>query len=148
MTETPMDVAAGVQRSLTAASRAIGTGIRGMSKLAAKVARDCMDDQARSAAGTDQRFSNFGRAGKLMTKARYDDQGVTIVPVGPWGIPEKGAGAHEMPAWGRGSASHPGTVSKQAKRSWSKGRDATFEKLGREVPKLIEDEVVEAFERA
>lgn len=129
------------------ASRAVQRAIREVEKSVSRIAREEMEAAARtSAAGPDRAFSRFRRAGKLRVKFKRLPDGVLVVPVGPWGITEKGASPHPMKAWGRGRVQHPGTRSKQGRRAWSKGRDATFRRLGRDIPDEVEEAVVRGFE--
>lgn len=116
-------------------------------KDAGNVARKELDATAPIVPGPDKRFSNFKRAGKLGVKVRADSSGVTVSPRGPWGIAERGAAPHTMPAWGRGQAKHPGTRAKQGRQAWTKGRLAAFRVLEKQVPDRIAREVERGFDR-
>lgn len=136
MTTTPRQVGDEIERSLVGAQKALESAIRGVMKDAGQVARKELSVTATIVPGPDRIFSNFRRAGRLGVKVRHSPGSVTISPVGPWGIAERGR---------RASGGHPGTRAKQGKQSWSRGRDAALERIGREAPETILSEVEEAF---
>lgn len=136
-----------IERSMAGASRAVTAGIKVAMRDAAKVARAELKKTAPLVPGPDRQFSNFPRAGRLAVRTRFyaDSSELEVVPVGPWGIAERGAGPHAMKAWGRGRAQHPGTRSKQAKKAWSRGRDATLKITSERIPEIIANEVAGGF---
>jgi hypothetical protein len=100
------------------------------------------------------RFRNM-RGAKLGVRTKVTVTEVTVTPSGPWGILEPGAKAHKIASkrrggamqvapgvWRRGPFRHPGT---RNTRAWSTGQDATFDQLGKDVPKTIGDAVEDAF---
>src|SRR5687768_3179720 len=132
-----MSVDGDITAALNKVSAVLRTSVRSAMKDAAAVCRAELKQTARYVPGADRRFSRG--AGMLGVKTRYSDDGVTISPTGAWGIAEEGARPHAMPAWGRGTANHPGTRSKQGKHSWSKGRDQALTRLERDLPESISD---------
>lgn len=142
----PGDIGRIIDGTMSTVSSAIDDAIKSTKQEAAKVARAELKKTSTIVPGPDAEFSNFRRAGKLKVRIRGDATGIDVVPIGPWGIAEGGAGPHSMKAWGRGTAKHPGTRSSQAKRAWSRGQAATFQRLEREVPEHIADVVEGAFD--
>lgn len=137
---TPLEAAAQVESTMKAATKALDSGLREVTKPVGKVARAEMRRTATIVPGSDRRFSNFPRAGSLRVKIRPDrgGMGTWVIPVGPWGIAEKGAGPHPV--------NHPGTRGKQGRRSWTIGMNATFAELGQEVPEGLAKRVEAAFD--
>jgi hypothetical protein len=119
---------------------------------AGKVAKKELETQGKRRTGGDLRFSGMGGA-RLGVQLRQADAALTVSPRGPWGMLEPGAKAHviksqrTMPIGGGmfrfgPFLKHPGTPDT---RAWTTGRDETYERLGREVPEQIGDEVERSF---
>lgn len=135
----PLDVAADIDRSLRATSRAIETAVKEALADAAVVAKRELGDQARIVPGGDRKFSRWypGR-GTLGVRTRQRRGVLTVAPRGPWKVAEEGARPH---------GGHPGTRGKQGRKSWTKGEQATYQKLDRVIPKEILDRGEGAFKR-
>lgn len=138
------DLGRSVDSAMSAAQRSLDRAVREVLDGAGKVARQELEKAGgMSATGPDRRFSRWDRAGRLRVKLKKIAGGLLVIPVGPWGVAERGRAPGRMKAWGRGNAMHPGT--NQGRKSWSKGRDATFARLGREIPDEIGDKVERGF---
>lgn len=133
-----MNPAHDIERSMASASRAVRAGIRDALTDAAKVARAELDATATLVPGPDRQFSGFKTAGKLRLKVRRFADAVVVVPVGPWGLAERGR---------KPSAHDKGTQATQGKRAWTRGRDAALARLGRTIPATIGDTVAKEFKR-
>lgn len=138
MNDTPAAVGADIARSLANIEKNIKAAKRDIAKDGAKVSREELYTAAKRSAGSDRRYSNF-KGPALGVKARYDADGVRIIPTGPWKIPEEGADPH---------GGHPGTRRSQGKQAWTRGRDAAVIRLDRSVQNTLDEAVDEGFRRA
>jgi hypothetical protein len=137
---TPSQVGAEASAALVRTAKAIGKATKDAMKDAADVAKAELKVTSTIVPGGDARFSNmrgYNHGGKLAVKSKPYDGGVTIIPRGPWKLAESGRDP--------GRRNHPGTRSSQGRKSWTKGQEATFQRLGREVPEHIGDEAERAF---
>lgn len=116
-------------------SKAIEKATKDITRAGGKVAREKLLEQAKLAAGSDRKFSNF-KGPALGVKVRQEKDAALVLPVGPWKIAEVGAAPH---------GGHPGTAAKQGKRRWSKGRDEAFDQLKRDVPRETEKTIRRGF---
>lgn len=143
--DSPLDVADRVAETMAAVSKALRAETKAAMGAAAKVARAEMARTAVQVPGSDRRFSHWRGRPLLSTSTKVEDGlsgggvALRVSPRGPWGVAEKGAAPH---------GGHPGTRSTQGRQSWSRGRDATFDVLGVELPERFERVVEEAFEGA
>jgi hypothetical protein len=146
---TPFQVGAEVGTTMTRLTKTLRTATKEAMTDAGKVAKQELEAQGKRRTG-DLRFSNMGGA-RLAVRLRPTDADLTVSPRGPWGMLEPGAKPHAITSkrpmrigntvrWG--PFKHPGTPNT---RAWSTGRDETFERLGREVPKQIGDKVEGVF---
>lgn len=134
------DVGNDIARSMDRASKALKDATKAAMKDAGAVAKAEMLKTATVVPGADRQFSNFKKAGKLGVRVRQENRGnvaaTIVLPQGPWSLAEFG-----RPARGN----DPGTARTQGKRSWSKGKDATFDRLSDTVPKQVEEQVERGF---
>lgn len=140
---TASDIGAEMASTLDAVSKAIKDTTKAVMRDSSKAARKHILKQAGVVPGGDRRFSNMARyshGGRLNLTTKSRDLDTWVLPRGPWKLAETGAAAHRF---GRGM--HPGT--RQGRRSWTVGQEATFEELERTVPKEITDAVEGAFRR-
>lgn len=123
-----MPIGDDIARSLNGMGREIQRAVKQVNREVGKVARDEAYTTAKQSTGGDRRFSNF-KGPALGVRLKVDTDGVTVSPSGPWKIPEEGAAPH---------GGHPGTRSTQGVKAWTRGRDATVQRLDREVPQEID----------
>lgn len=131
---SPADIGNDIARTMNQASRAVDKAIREVAREGVKVAREEMNKTAAQSAGPDRKFSQAKTGGKLQVRARFDGSGSVITPAGLWGLAEKGA----KPGGKGRHANHPGTQGPQGRRAWSRGREATFARLDKELPAKVD----------
>lgn len=139
MARSAVDVGNDVGSAMAAAGAALRAVTKEVMVEAGKIAREELILASKPPTGGDGKFS---RGGKLGVVVRQSPGLVTVAPRGLWGVAEGGARAHAGFAWGH-PFSHPGTS--QGTLAWSRGREATFDRLGIEVVDRVGDAVEAAF---
>lgn len=128
-----MSVGDDIGRSLKGMGREIDRAVKQVNRDVGNIAREEAYDTAKASTGGDRRFSHF-KGGALGVRLRVDQDGVTVSPTGPWKIAEEGA-----KAGGKGRhRNHPGTAASQGRQAWTRGRDATVQRLDRQIPDTLD----------
>lgn len=143
MADSPLDVARAVADSMSAASAALQVATKKALRAAGTTARKEMNRVATDVPGGDRRFSNMSRynhGGRLAVTVRQRAGAVFVMSKGPWKLAEEGANPHRI-----GKGLHPGTRASQGRSSWTKGQDATFGVVEKELPREVSEAVEKAF---
>jgi hypothetical protein len=144
------DVGKQVATTLNGMSRALVTSKKAALRDVGKLAKKELETAGRSRVPS-LKFRNMGGA-KLGVKTKVTADEVTVSPSGPWGILEPGAKRHTIgrkgrrirvgDGWRYGPVKHPGTRDTKA---WTRGQDATFEKVEKTMTDVVGEAVEEAF---
>lgn len=150
MASSALQVGDEIADSMAAVARAVQSSTKEALRDAGKTAKTELETSMRRQVGS-LRLRNM-RGAKLGVRTRVTADAVTVSPSGPVGILEPGAAPHTIGVKGRplkingrvirGPVKHPGT---RDTRAWSIGQDATFEAVGRDLPKTVGDAVEGAF---
>lgn len=136
MADTPESIAADFARSMAGVKKELTRAVRAVAKEGGAVAREEHHLTAAQSAGPDRMFSRFKKAGKLDVKLRYNDDGASVIPRGPWKIAEEGAAPH---------GGHPGTRAKQGRKAWTRAEAETIAVLDDRIPKTVTEAVDRGF---